>query len=191
MTIGEKIKAARKKRGWTLEQLGGEVAVGISTLSDYENDKTKNGPDLDIVCRIADALNDISILTHHCQSCPVRQMAFIKQFPDLNNIQTHPAIITNKLRIELEEAVAALNRFSELLMDADFRSKPGYMEEFEKAMEQVIDAERAIEIVKLELVLSGTHSSLDLKRVYEAQQVKCIAHGHHKPEPAEGNKAAA
>lgn len=190
MTLGEKIKEARKKRGWTLEQLGSTVGLGISTLSGYENDQTKGGPDTDTLCKIADALNDISILTHHCQTCPVRNMAFIKQFPDLNNIQTHPAIITNKLRIELEEAAAALNHFSELLMDADFRSKPGYKEEFEKAMEQVIDAERAIEIVKFELVLSGTHSSSDLKRVYEAQQAKCVAHGHHKPEQDQDKAAA-
>jgi transcriptional regulator with XRE-family HTH domain len=189
MTIGEKIKAARARCGMTGEELGRHVGITKAAISQIETDKRQQ-VDLDTLCKIADALNDISILTHHCQTCPVRKMAFIKQFPELNNIRHDPAIVTNKLRIELEEAASALNHFSELLMDADFRSKPGYMEEFEKAMEQVIDAERAIEILKFELILSETHSSLDIQRVYARQQAKCVAHGHHKPEQDQDKAAA-
>lgn len=181
MTLGEKIKAARKKRGWTLEQLGSAVNLGISTLSGYENDQTKGGPDTDTLCKIADALNDISILTHHCQTCPVRNMAFIRQFPDLNNIRRDPAVIATRLRKEMLEGAAALEQLTERFSDADFKSRADYPETFARLMEQVIDAKRGIEILEFELVLSGTHSSQDLKRVYEAQQAKCIAHGHHKP----------
>jgi transcriptional regulator with XRE-family HTH domain len=189
MTLGEKIKEARKKRGWTLEQLGSTVGLGISTLSGYENDQTKGGPDADTLCKIADALNDISILTHHCQTCPVRNMAFIKQFPDLNNIRRDPAVIAARLRKEMIEAADALDRLTERFSDADFKSRPDYMDTFTREMEQVIDAKRCIEILEFELVLSGTHSSHDLKRVYERQQAKCIEHGHHKPDQAQ-DKAA-
>ena len=181
MKIGEKIKTARKKRGWTLDQLGSSVGLGISTLSGYENGQNKGGPDPDTLCKIADSLNDLSILVHHCQSCPVRKHIFLKQFPDLNNIRHDPAIIAARLRREMTEAVDALDRLAERFSDADFKSRPDYQEVFEREMEQVVDAERAIEILKFELVLSGTHSSADLKKVYDRQQAKCVANGHHKP----------
>jgi len=182
MKIGEKIKAARKKRCWTLEQLGNATGMGISTLSGYENDNTKGGPDPDTLCKIADALNDMSVLVHHCQACPVRNHVFLKQFPDLNNIRRDPAIIAARLRKEMTEAAEALDRLSERFSDADFKSSPDYMEIFEAGMEQVIDAKRCIEVLEFELVLSGTHSSGDLKKVYDRQQAKCVANGHHKPE---------
>ena len=181
MRIGEKIKRARKKNGLTLEQLGKKVGLGGSTISGYENAIDKGQPDPDTLCKIADSLNDLSILVHHCQSCPVRKHIFLKQFPDLNNIRHDPAIIAARLRREMTEAVDSLDRLAERFSDADFKSRPDYQEVFEREMEQVVDAERAIEILKFELVLSGTHSSADLKKVYDRQQAKCVANGHHKP----------
>lgn len=187
--IGDVIKRARNKRGWSLDQLGEVVGLTKGTLSGYENGQPKSY-DPDTLCKIADALNDISILTHHCQSCPVRNMAFIKQFPELNNIRRDPAIITARLRKEMTEAAEALDSLSELFSDVDFRARPDHKEVFERAMEQVIDAERCIEILKFELIISGTAGSLDLQKIYKTQQAKCIAHGHHKPEAEEGKAAA-
>lgn len=186
MKIGEKIKTARKKRGWTLDQLGSAVGLGISTLSGYENDQTKGGPDPDTLCKIADSLNDLSILVHHCQACPVRNHVFLKQFPDLNNIRRDPAIIAARLRKEMMEAAEILDELTERFSDADFKSRADYMDIFTTSkMEQVVDVKRCIEILEFELVLSGTHSSADLKKVYDRQQAKCIANGHHKPEDQE------
>lgn len=182
MTIGEKIKEARKKRGFSATELANLSDLSKSALSVIETDGLKNGPDLNTLCKIADSLNDLSILVHHCQSCPVRKHIFLKQFPDLNNIRHDPAIIAARLRREMTEAVDALDRLAERFSDADFKSRPDYLEVFEREMEQVVDAERAIEILKFELVLSGTHSSADLKKIYDRQQAKCIANGHHKPE---------
>jgi len=177
--VGDTIRAARKKRGWTLDQLGDVVGLTKGTLSSYEAGRV--APYVETLCKIADSLNDLSILVHHCQSCPVRKHIFLKQFPDLNNIRHDPAIIAARLRREMTEAVDALDRLAERFSDADFKSRPDYLEVFEREMEQVVDAERAIEILKFELVLSGTHSSADLKKVYDRQQAKCIANGHHKP----------
>lgn len=179
--LGDIIKKARNKRGWSLVQLGEAVGLSKGTLSGYENGQPKTY-DPETLCKIADSLNDLSILVHHCQSCPVRKHIFLKQFPDLNNIRHDPAIIAARLRREMTEAVDALDRLAERFSDADFKSRPDYQEVFEREMEQVVDAERAIEILKFELVLSGTHSSADLKKVYDRQQAKCIANGHHKPD---------
>lgn len=179
--IGNIIKKARNKRGWSLDQLGDAVGLTKGTLSGYENGQPKTY-DPDTLCKIADSLNDLSILVHHCQECPVRKHVFIKQFPDLNNIRPEPAIIANKLRKEMLEAADALDRLTERFGDADFKSRPDYMEIFEAGMEQVIDAKRAIEILEYQLILSGAHSSADLKKIYDRQQAKCVANGHHKPE---------
>lgn len=179
--LGDIIKKARNKRGWSLVQLGEAVGLSKGTLSGYENGQPKTY-DPETLCKIADSLNDLSILVHHCQSCPVRKHIFLKEFPDLNNIRHDPAIIAARLRREMTEAVDALDRLAERFSDADFKSRPDYQEVFEREMEQVVDAERAIEILKFELVLSGTHSSADLKKVYDRQQAKCIANGHHKPD---------
>ncbi|NTW88099.1 MAG: helix-turn-helix transcriptional regulator [Desulfobulbaceae bacterium] len=179
--IGNIIRKARQKRGWSLDQLGEAVGLTKGTLSGYETGQKKTY-DPDTLCKIADALNDLSILVHHCQSCPVRNHVFLKQFPDLNNIRRDPAIIAARLRKEMIEAADALDRLTERFSDADFKSRPDYMETFMREMEQVIDAKRCIEVLELELILSGTHSSGDLKKVYARQQEKCIAHGHHKPE---------
>lgn len=182
MNIGEAIKAARKKRGITATELGNLVGLSKSAMSIIEMDGLKAGPPVDTICKIADALNDLSILVGHCQSCPVRKHIFLKQFPDLNNIRHDPAIIANRLRKELLEAAERIEPLIERLGDADPKSRPDYMEIFMTSMEQVVDAERAIEILKFELVLSDAHSSADLQKVYDRQQEKCIANGHHKPE---------
>lgn len=178
--IGSTIRAARKKRGWTLDQLGDVVGLTKGTLSSYEAEKVL--PPVETLCKIADALNDLSILVSHCQSCPVRKHIFLKQFPDLNNIRRDPAIIAARLRKEMLEGAEALDRLTERFSDADFKSRPDYQRVFESEMEQVIDAKRAIEILEFELIMSGFHSSADLQKVYDRQQAKCIANGHHKPE---------
>lgn len=184
-SIGEKIRSARKKAEMTGEELGRGVGLTKAAISQIERGKNSS-VDVDRLCKIADALNDLSILTHYCQACPVRQAVFLRQFPDLNNIRRDPAIIATRLRKEMMEAVTALDTLSERFSDADFKGSPGYMEVFMREMEQVVDAKRCIEILEFELIISGTHSSLDLKKVYERQQKKCIEHGHHKQDLEQG-----
>lgn len=179
-SIGRKIKESRESKPMKGEDLGKMVGLTKAAISQIENDQRKN-IDLNTLCKIADSLNDLSILVHHCQKCPVRKHVFIKQFPDLNNIRPEPAIIANKLRKEMLEAADALDSLTERFGDADFKSRPDYMEIFEAGMEQVIDAKRAIEILEYQLILSGAHSSADFKKIYGRQQAKCIANGHHKP----------
>ena len=71
------------------------------------------------------------------------------------------------------------------LSDKDFKNRPDYMHVFVEEMEQVIDVERGIEILKFELIRSGLHTQDDMKTVEEHQQQKCVEHGHHVPESKE------
>jgi len=181
MTIGKKITAARKKRGVTLEQLGDLIGIGKSSMSAMERGELKGGPSADTLVRIADALDAPEILLYHCQACPIRQHVVLRYFPELNNIRRDPAVIAARLRKEMVEAAEALDRLGERFSAPDFKNRPDYQEIFEREMEQVIDVKRGIEILEFELVLEGVHTPKDLKSVYERQQAKCEARGHHKP----------
>lgn len=182
MTLGEKITAARKAKGMTLDDLGAVIGMSRANLSVIENDGTKNGPDSRTLIRIAEALDCIDILIHHCDLCPIRQHIMLKKYPDLNNIRTDPAVIAARLAKEMNEGAAALTRLMERFSDKDFTSRPDYMQVFNQEMEQVIDVERGIEILKFELIRTGLHTQDDIRTVEENQQQKCVEHGHHVPE---------
>ena len=184
-SLGSKITAARKAKGMILDELGAAIGMSKANLSNIENDGTKNGPDSRTLIRIAEALDSIEILIHHCDSCPVRQHIMLKKYPDLNNIRTDPAVIAARLAKEMNEGAAALTRLMERFSDKDFKNRPDYMHVFVEEMEQVIDVERGIEILKFELIRSGLHTKDDMKAVEDHQQAKCIEHGHHKPDSAE------
>ncbi len=182
MSLGEKIVAARKKRGVTQSELASAIGMTGASLSIWESDQLKNSPDPRTLIRISDALDAPEILIHHCDICPVRQHVMLKLFPDLNNIRRDPATIVSRLRKEMLEAAEAADRLAERYMDVDFRNRPDYQEIFEMELEQVVDVKRAIETLEFELILSGLHTREDIDRVYERQQRKCEAHGHHVPE---------
>ena len=181
MTIGQTIVAARKRKSMSQVELAARIGMTSASLSGYENDGLKGGPDPRTLIRISEVLDAPEILIHHCEACPVRQHIMLRLFPDLNNIRRDPAIIVTRLRKEMVEAAEAAERLSERFSDANFRQRPDYLETFEKEMEQIIDVKRGIEILEFELLLSGIHSPEDLDRVYARQQRKCVDNGHHLP----------
>ena len=180
MSLGKKIIEARKRKGLRQADLAEAIGMTGASLSGWESDQLKNMPDPRTLIRISEVLEAPEILIHHCETCPVRQHIFIKYFPDLNNIRNDPAVIAARLRKEMIEAADALDRIGERFSDSDFKSRPDYQKVFEREMEQVIDVKRGIEILEFQLLLSGLHSKEDLVRVYDKQELKCIAHGHHK-----------
>ena len=163
-------------------QLGDLVGLAQNAISNIENDVLKTNPDSRTLIRISEALGSIDILIHHCDQCPIRQHIMLKKYPDLNNIRTDPAVIAARLAKEMNEGAAALTRLMERFSDKDFQSRPDYMQVFIEEMEQVIDVERGIEILKFELIRSGLHTQDDLRAVVDHQQQKCIEHHHHIPE---------
>jgi len=181
-SLGETIIAARKLKKMSQTDLAEKVGLTGASISVIENDGLKSGPDPTTLIRISEALSAPEILIHHCDVCPVRRHIMLRQYPELNNIRRDPAIITARLSKELGEAKVAADDLAERLSDKDFKCRPGYQEFFDAKMEQILDAERNIEILKFELLLSGTHTKEDMDRVCSRQQAKCIDHGHHVPE---------
>lgn len=179
MSLGKRIVEARKAKGMSQLELAAKVGLTGASISVLENDGLKAGPDPTTLIRIAEALGCVEILIHHCDLCPIRQHIMLKQYPDLNNIRTDPAVIAARLAKEMTEGAAAATRLMERFSDKDFQSRPDYMAVFVREMEQVIDVERGIEIMKFELIRAGWHTQDDMKLVAEHQQQKCIEHGHH------------
>ncbi|WP_166418582.1 helix-turn-helix domain-containing protein [Cochlodiniinecator piscidefendens] len=52
--LGQMVREARKRQGWTLEETGQRAGIGRSTLSKIENNQTK--PSFDIIRRLTEAL---------------------------------------------------------------------------------------------------------------------------------------
>ena len=129
MTIGNKIAEARKKTGTTLAVLAEKIGLSVSGTAKIENDGVKN-LDPEMLCKIADALNDLTILVAHCQSCPIRKHVFMKLFPELNNIREEPAIIAARLQQEMKEGIDAIERLGRRFQDVDFKNKPGIKQRF-------------------------------------------------------------
>lgn len=178
-TLGQIITAARKAKDMTQVDLGEKIGLTGASLSAIENDNLKSGPDARTLIRIAETLSAPEILMHHCECCPIRQHIMMKQFPDLNNIRTEPSIIANRLRQEMIEGAAAADELSQLYAHKDFQALPEFQARHKKLHEQIVDAERAMEILKFELVRMGALTREEHTQIVENQQAKCIAHGHH------------
>jgi len=181
-TLGDDISEARKQKGMTQEVLGEHLGLSKSAVSKLENDELKYGPDPQLLIKIADTLDAPSILMHHCEACPIRQHIMMKQFPDLNNIRTEPSIIANRLRQEMIEGAAAADELSQLYAHKDFQNLPEFQARHKALHEQIVDAERAMEILKFELLRLGAMTPDEHKEILARQQAKCIEKGHHIPE---------
>lgn len=181
-TLGQKIIAARKRAGMSQTELAGKIGLTGASISVIENDGLQSGPAATTLIRISEVLNSPEILMHHCEACPIRQHIMLKQFPDLNNIRTEPSIIANRLRQEMIEGAAAADELSQLYAHKDFQKLPEFQARHKALHEQIVDAERAMEILKFELIRLGALTREEHIEIVEKQQAKCVAHGHHIPE---------
>jgi len=164
MELGERIKTTRKNKGVTLGDLSSAIGIGSSTLSKYENHRAKYIPYLNDLCKIAVHLNDFTILTDLCSSCPVRKNIISNQFPDLKNPRHDFSFITNRLRKEMVEAIRTINHLFEQFPDTNLKALQTQKEEVLANMEQVIETKRRIDILMFELILSGIFTPPDLKK---------------------------
>ncbi|MCP4133006.1 MAG: helix-turn-helix domain-containing protein [bacterium] len=55
MSFGEKIKALRKEKGWSQDELGNMISVDGRQISRYENDRML--PSADVIIKLATTLN--------------------------------------------------------------------------------------------------------------------------------------
>jgi len=180
MTIGQKIKEARKAKGVRGETLGAVIGITKTTISKIENDQLKGGPDPELLVKIADALGDRSILVYALLHNPICQRIIPRAFTPLNNIKTDPSAILTKMQEELEEAIESAKMLAREFTNAEPQLKPHFPEVLMANLEQIVDVTRCVEEMFGRLKECGALTEEQHLEVYVRQQAKVEAHGHHK-----------
>jgi transcriptional regulator with XRE-family HTH domain len=180
MTIGQKIKEARKAKGVRGETLGAVIGITKTTISKIENDQLKGGPDPELLVKIADALGDQSILVYALLHNPICQRIIPRAFAPLNNIKTDPSAILTKLQEELQASVMAAKKLARVFSHAEPATTPNYSEVLMANLEQIVDVTRCVEEMFGRLKECGAITEEQHLEVYVRQQAKVEANGHHK-----------
>jgi transcriptional regulator with XRE-family HTH domain len=181
MSLGKKITESRKRRGMKQEELGQIVGLTGASLSAYENDGLKGGPDIRTLIRIARALEDPSILSFYCDACPVRNEVFIRRYPELNNIERTPMVIFAKVIQELEEGADVLRPLVGKMMRKDFADCPDFAETLDHALMQLFGTEQALEILVHEALAKQILSPEKVLKKRQELQAHCVREGYHIP----------
>lgn len=177
------LKTARLRAKKTLKEAAMDIGIGISTLHDAERSAA---PSPALLIRAAEAYNDTSLLVSHCEACPIRQAALLRVFPDLDNVRKDPAIIVARIRQEMAEALKQLDRLAEDMSTLDFSTRESYRKTWAGKLDQLMDVERGIEMLKHELVNQGMHTIAEIKSAEAANQAKCEARGYCRKTGTEG-----
>ncbi len=172
MTIGQKIRASRKRREWTQTYLGEVTNLAQSAISTIEKNELKGGPDPETILKIASALNDDTILLHYIESNPVYQYVIPKIFPNLNSLRRDPSMTFTRLAEEAQEVLNASRIMAGLFRNANPTQSPDFEVTFKSCMKQMVSIKRAVDILEFELLAVGVITKAWLDDVYERQQHK-------------------
>ena len=153
MTPGQAVKSARRKKGWTQERLGKEVGLAQATISALEHDECNSRLDSQVLIKVAQALDDQTVLVQHCEQCPVRLHLLKKHFSFLEDRRQDLASIASQLREEMGKAYSALDELAEVVSDADFRERSEDREQVRLLFEQIREIERGIGILRFQMML--------------------------------------
>lgn len=180
MSIGQKIREARKKKGMTLEDLASVCGKKKSWLSSVENDALKGGADPDLLIQMAEVLGDSSILIYALLHNPICQRIIPRAFAPLNHIKTDPSAILTKMQEELEEAIESTKILARVFSHAEPQTTPNYEGVVMANLEQIVDVSRCIEEMFSRLKECAAISEEQHLEIYVRQQAKVEARGHHK-----------
>lgn len=109
MDVGKRIRALRKSKGMTLEQLADKINLSISFLSDIENGRSN--PSLDRLCDLAKALETrASFLLGECDSVESSQSGLdgLQSVPGFSKIAEELMDIASWSESDKQELLAYL-----------------------------------------------------------------------------------
>jgi len=180
MTLGQKIVESRKKKRIRAAEIAAHIGKSPAAMSDIENDRQKGGPDPETLIKIADFLEDNSILVFALLDNPISKRVIPRAFKPLNNIKTDPLAILAKLLEETEEMVDAIKILIRNFSHAEPESMPNFRAVLLNKLEQIVDVPRGIEELFCWLKAYEILSEAEHLEIYMRQQAKVEAHGHHK-----------
>lgn len=181
MKLGEKIRRSRKSLGITGFVLASQVGCCESLIGKIETSQHKRQPDPEIVSKIADALNDKSILTTYLENNPVYQSIIPTISSDMNNVCPDLAIIFSRFASEAEDAVDAARTLSDIFSNVDLIRMPNFDAVLRVQLEQIVDVQRCSEMLLMQLIAADVITDADRGLIYSLQKKKCDEKGHHVP----------
>lgn len=79
LTFGEKIKEARKLKGFTQKQLAAKIGAKHNSISDWENNKNKPDPDtIELLCGVLDITPNYLLATESGEFSPTEKLLIEK-----------------------------------------------------------------------------------------------------------------
>lgn len=90
VSFGEKIKSARKAKGFTQKQLAAKINAAHNSISDWENDKNKPDPDtIELLCGVLEITPNY-LLTASPEDFSPKDKLLVRRYNDLDSIgQSH------------------------------------------------------------------------------------------------------
>lgn len=184
--IGNMVKLARNRAGMMQSELGSEIGLSASSVSELEGgNRTKSLPPEDMV-RISDALHDMELLQSYCTTCPLRKRISIRKFTPLNSIIPGSIASAVKNVQKLSEAAETLSRLLPKMLTPGFEVCPDFIEFRNTTVIKAIDVRRGLEILFDQLIKDRILSESDLKSLEDVQQRLCEAKGYHKVQAEPG-----
>jgi len=155
MTLGQTVRNARKRKGWTQERLGTEAGLGQATISALENDELGARADFysRTLIKVSEALDASKILVHHCETCPVRNHIFQTRFGLSRDRRQDLATIARQLREQWEGSFSVLEELTGVLADADLENQDD-REKVRKLFGKMLEFEEGIRILKFQMMLN-------------------------------------
>lgn len=173
-------REAREELGISREEAAFRLHVGTRTLAYYEVEERMPAPDT--VLRMCQIYNKPELTIKYCRECPIGE---VYGYEVLNNIDMSLPAVLLKLRLELNEAVKAIDVLQELVINkqnkADFTEEE--WDEFILAVLEFFDVEHNIKIMKI--ALEGLTEEVDLiPSLIKEHNRKCLERGYVRKEKA-------
>ena len=177
--IGMLLKAARHRSGKTLTEVAAITGSSSAAICEVENGKRKSLPSPMEMVAFSDALHDTKLLAEYCDSCPIRTRILPRKFLPLNNVLVNAHASAIKTAQKFSEAADMSQAMVGKMLKKDFQQDPEFLDYRDQAIIKVLDAKRGAEILLDQLQGLGIVSAEDLRTLVSAQQMMCIAKGHH------------
>ncbi|GAB4261822.1 MAG: hypothetical protein Kow0092_11630 [Deferrisomatales bacterium] len=177
---GERIRAARKTKGWSLQELAKLLGVSKTALHRLEQGDVDPGTARGTIARAARVLEAPEILLEHCRECPVSG-ALLPPAPHLDNVPVDPRVVAHKAAEEAQEAAEALEALQRVMARLDWAEDPDRVEAAISLLTQVRDVEVAIGVLYRSLFHSSLLPASVLAEVARRQHKKCVERGYCRP----------
>ena len=153
-TLGRKINQARKLAGMRSAELADAIGVSSSSMSYIERDFYKEGPSPATVVKIAEVLDDRTILATYLENNPVYQSIIPKIFLGVGNTHRDPSIILLRFAEEAEKSAQEARDLSDIFNNPGFMQNTNHSAVLKEKLEKIIDIQNCSEVLFLQLILA-------------------------------------